>query len=300
MTTTYDVIVIGGSYSGLAAGMALGRAMRRVLILDSGKPCNRQTPHSHNFLTQDGRTPGEIAALAREQVAKYDTVEFVRGLATKAMKTCAGFEIHTDSGDVFSAAKLIFATGIADTMAGIAGYAECWGISVLHCPYCHGYEVRNRKTGVLGNGAYGYEFSSLISNWTGDLTLYTNGPSTLTAEQTAKLRDHGIAIVENEVALLDHVDGHIRSIVFKDGSAAPVQALYARSPFVQHCPIPEALGCELTDQGYLKIDAAQRTTVPGVFAAGDNASALRTVANAVAMGTAAGMMVNKEFIVERF
>src|SRR3990170_4746146 len=191
----FDVIIIGGSYSGLAAGMALGRALRQVMIIDSGKPCNRQTPHSHNFLTQDGKTPKEIATLAKQQVERYDTIVFFNGLAINGVKTENGFTVQTDSGQTFSAKKLIFATGIKDIMLNIDGYAECWGISVLHCPYCRGYEVRNQRTGILSNGEHGFEFSSLISNWTEDLTLFTNGASTLTAEQTTKIQRHHIKIV---------------------------------------------------------------------------------------------------------
>lgn len=295
-----DVIIVGGSYSGLAAAMALGRALKHVLIIDSGKPCNRQTPHSHNFITHDGKTPKEIAALAKQQVEAYDTVKFFNGLATKGVKTETGFTIETASGGTFSAKKLIFATGIRDIMPALDGYAECWGISVLHCPYCHGYEVRNERTGILGNGDYGFEFSGMISNWTKDLTLFTNGKSTLTAEQTATLGRHHIPIVEKEIERLAHVNGHLEKIIFQDGTTVSVKALYARSPFEQHCMIPQTLGCELTEEGYIKVDPAQKTTVSGVFACGDNTTRIRTVANAVAMGTTAGMMVNKEIIFEAF
>ena len=300
MDRHFDVIIVGGSYSGLAAGMALGRALKRVLIIDNGKPCNRQTPYSHNFLTQDGKTPKEIATLAKQQVEKYDTVKFFNGLATNGSKTESGFKVQTASSETFSAEKLIFATGIRDIMPAIDGYAECWGISVIHCPYCHGYEERNERTGILGNGEYGFEFSTLISNWTNDLTLFTNGTSTLTAEQTAKIKSHHIKIVETEIERLEHTNGHLRKIIFKDGTTSSINALYARNPFEQHCTIPETLGCELTDDGYIKIDPMQRSTVPGIFACGDNTTRMRTVANAVAMGTTAGMMVNKEIIVEEF
>jgi thioredoxin reductase len=296
----FEVIIIGGSYSGLAAGMALGRALRHVLIIDSGKPCNRQTPHSHNFITQDGKTPEKIASLARQQVEKYNTVEFYNGLATNGIKTENGFEIHTVSGEAFSAKKLIFATGIKDLMLNIEGYAECWGISVLHCPYCHGYEVRNAKTGILGNGEYGFEFSKLISNWTTDLTLFTNGKSTLTAEQTIKLKSHNIKISESEIEKLEHINGYIQDILFRDGTKSSVKALYAHSPFESHCTIPESLGCALTDEGYIQIDPLQKTSIHGIYTCGDNATRIRTVANAVAMGTTAGMMVNKELIEEEF
>lgn len=296
----FDVIIIGGSYSGLAAAMALGRAIRNVLIIDSGKPCNRQTPHSHNFITQDGSTPKEISTLAKQQVEKYNTVKFFNGIAKKGAKIQEGFEIETESGEIFIAKKLIFATGIKDIMPKIEGYSECWGISVIHCPYCHGYEVRNEKTGILGNADYGYEFSSLISNWTNDLTLYTNGKSTLSHEQTLKLEKHKIKIVEDEIQKLEHKNGFMQNIIFKNGNKSSIKALYVKSPFEQHCKIPETLGCELTDEGYLRISVFQRTTANGIYACGDNATRMRTVANSVSMGTTTGMMVNKELIEESF
>jgi thioredoxin reductase len=297
---TFDVIIVGGSYSGLAAGMALGRALRNVLIIDEGKPCNRQTPYSHNFITHDGKTPTEIATLAKKQVQMYNTVKFLNGLATEGTKTKIGFEIQVLSGEKFTAQKLVFASGIRDIMPDIPGYAECWGISVLHCPYCHGYEVRNEKTGISGNGEYGFEFSKLISNWTNDLTLFTNGTSTLTVEQTGKLEKHHIKIVDKEVEKLEHTNGYLQNIIFRDGTRSFIKALYAHSPFEQNCQIPPALGCELTDEGYIKTDTSQRTTIAGIFACGDNVTRIRTVAGAVAMGTTTGMMVNKEIIFEKF
>lgn len=296
----YDVIITGGSYSGLAAGMALGRALRKVLIIDSGKPCNRQTPHSHNFLTQDGKTPAEIASLAKLQVEMYTTVRFENGLVTNATKMDHGFLINTATGDAFTAKKLIFATGIRDILPDIAGVAECWGISVLHCPYCHGYEIRNKRTGILLNGETAFEFTMLISNWTKDLRLFTNGKSALSAWQTEKLKSYGLDIIETEIERLEHTSGNVQEICFRDGSKVPVEALYAPSPFVQHCRIPETLGCEMTDQGYILTDGMQKTSIHGIYACGDNTARLRTVANAVAMGTTAGMMVNKEIVLEEF
>jgi len=296
----FDVIIIGGSYSGLAASMALGRALRKVLIIDSGKPCNRQTPHSHNFLTQDGKTPKEIATLAKQQVSRYDTVEFFNELATNASKAENGFEIQTSSGDIFTATKLIFATGIKDEMPNIKGFSECWGISVLHCPYCHGYEVKTETTGILGNGEYGFEFSKLISNWTKDLTLFTNGKLTLTTEQTENLEKHNIKTEEKEIEGLEHINGQLQHIIFKDGSKKIVKAIYTRLTYEQHCQIPKQLGCELTEDGYIKIDTSHKTTIKGIFACGDNVTRMRTVANAVAMGTTTGMTVNKELVEEIF
>ena len=298
--TIFDVIIVGGSYSGLSAGLALGRSLRTVLIIDSGKPCNIQTPHSHNFLTQDGKTPNEISVLARQQVEKYDIVKIITQLATAGSKTESGFEIQTDAGQTFKARKLIFATGIKDIMPAVKGFAACWGISVIHCPYCHGYEVRNEQTGILGNGEYAYEFSPFILNWTKNLRVFTNGPSSLSPDQASKLRNRNIKLVENEIEELIHTKGHLEKIIFKDGTSTSVKALYARTAFEQHSSIPEALGCELTEDGYIKIDQFQKTSVEGVFACGDNTTRMRSVANAVAMGALAATVVNKEIIFEDF
>jgi thioredoxin reductase len=296
----FDLIIVGGSYSGLAAGMALGRALRQVLIIDNGMPCNRQTPNSHNLITHDGKTPQEIAKLARQDLEKYDTIEFFSGLAIKGIKTGNGFEIQTASGEIFKAKKLIFATGIKDVMPVIEGFSECWGISVLHCPYCHGYEVKNVKTGILGNGDYGFEFANLISNWTNNLTLFTNGITTLTGERKAKIEKHHIQTEEKEIEKLEHSNGHLRAIIFKDGSATSLNVLYARCSFEQNSMIPSTLGCEMTEPGYIKADPFQRTNVPGVYACGDNSSRMRTLANAIATGTTAGMTANKDMIEEEF
>lgn len=296
----FDVILIGGSYSGLSAAMALGRALKSVLIIDDGKPCNIQTPYSHNFLTNDGKTPAEITALSRKQVSKYNSVQFMNGWAKRGTKIEDGFEVELESGEKFSGKKLVFATGIKDLLPDIDGITACWGITVLHCPFCHGYEVKNEKTGILGNGDSGFEFARLIYNWARDLTLYTNGRSTLSNEQMNKLRQHKIKVVEMEIDRFEHLDGNVQYIIYKNGERELVKAVYAPSPFEQHCKIPESLGCELTEEGYLKIDHFQETTVKGVYATGDNASKMRTVANAVSMGTVAGISISKKLIQEAF
>jgi thioredoxin reductase len=298
--TNFEVIIIGGSYSGLSAAMALGRALRNVLIMDSGLPCNRQTPHSHNFITQDGQPPKEISTLAKQQVEKYETVKFHNGLAISGRKTETGFEITTQTGEQFTAKKLIFATGLKDKMPDIHGFADCWGISVIHCPYCHGYEVKGAKTGILANGDFASHYAQLIRNWTKDLTIFTNGKSTLTQDQTDKIEKHNIPIIEKEIAYLKHENGHLQQIVFKDHTTFEVTAIYSRPEFEQHCKIPENLGCELTEQGLLKIDPFQKTTVANIFACGDNSSPLRAVAHAVAGGNMAGAVVNNTMTEEEF
>jgi thioredoxin reductase len=299
MNNNYDVIIIGGSYAGLSAAMALGRSLRHVLVIDSGKPCNRQTPHSHNMLTHDGDTPQAITAAAKEQVLKYDTVHFHEGLAVEGNKKGDNFEIKTGTGEVFSAKKLVLATGLKDIFT-MKGLAECWGITALHCPYCHGYEVRNEPIGVISNGDIGFEFTKLIYNWSKTLTLFTDGASTLTAEQSGKIKSRGINIAEKEIAELVHTDGQLKSILFKDGSSTEVAAVFARPAFQQHSDIPQQLGCELTEQGFIKVDEMQRTTVPGVYAAGDNSTMMRSVAAAIGAGNKAGAVLNKELIEEEF
>lgn len=296
----FDVIVIGGSYAGLSAAMALGRSLRNVLIIDHGKPCNRQTPYSHNFVTHDGKTPSEIARLAKEDVKKYDTVRFYNETVIKTAKTVQGFVVKTSSGKEFQAKKLILASGVKDIMPNIPGFAECWGISVLHCPYCHGYEVRNEVTGILSNGDMAYEFSKLIFNMTKKLTILTNGKATFTDEQTEKMNHNKITINEDEIDKIDHENGSIRNIVFKNGKEIPLQALYAKIPFEQNINVSADLGCELTEQGFIKVDVMQKTNVPGVFACGDNVTMMRSVANAVAQGNFAGAVVNKELSDEEF
>lgn len=296
----FDVIIIGGSYSGLSAGMALGRALRNVLIIDSGKPCNAQTPHSHNFVTQDGKTPKEITTLAEQQVANYETIKFYGGLAIAAVKMEHGFEVTTHKKDKFWAKKLIFATGVKDIMPNITGFEECWGKSVLHCPYCHGYEVRNETTGILANGDVAFHYAQLIHNWTKDLTIFTNGKSTLKQAQIEKIKKHNILIVEKEISSLKHNNGNVQAIVFADNSTFQLKAIYARPDSEQHCKIPETLGCELTEQGLIKVDGFQKTTVEDIFACGDNASRLRAVANAVAVGNIAGVMLNNSMTEEEF
>nr|WP_294927084.1 NAD(P)/FAD-dependent oxidoreductase [uncultured Flavobacterium sp.] len=296
----FEVIIIGGSYSGLSAAMSLGRSLRQVLVIDSGLPCNRQTPHSHNFITQDGETPAAISAKAKLQVDFYKTVQFYNGLVINVVKTQNVFEIKTESGELFTSKKLLFATGVKDLLPELNGLAECWGISVLHCPYCHGYEVKTEKTAIIANGEMGFEYAKLISNWTKDLTLLTNGKSTLTPEQTAILKKHEIKIIEDEIESLEHTNGYVQQIIFKKQSKLIVKAIYFRPPFKQHCPIAESLGCELTEHGLIKVDMMQKTTIPGVYASGDCVIQARSVAMAVSSGSFAGASINRELIEEAF
>lgn len=296
----YEVIIVGGSYAGLSAAMALGRSLREVLIIDSGSPCNRQTPHSHNFITQDGVPPGEISKIAKEQVLNYDTVNFLNDLVVGVERIRDGFSVTTKSGDSLVSKKLIFATGIKDLVPDVEGYRECWGISMIHCPYCHGYEFRGKTTGILANGERAFHLASLVSNLTEDLSILTTGKADFNPDQLKKLESHKISIIESEILAITHDKGYIQNLIFKNGKELALDAIYAGFPFTQHTDIPVSLGCELTDQGYIKVSEFQQTNIEGVYACGDNSNMMRSVANSVATGNLTGAMVNAELTKEYF
>ena len=296
----FDVIIVGGSYAGLSAALALGRSLKRILVIDGGKPCNRQTPHSHNFLTQDGKSPAGISAIARNQVADYSNVSFYDGLATTGQKTDEGFEISTDTGDTFYCQKLIFATGINDIMPEIPGFADCWGISVIHCPYCHGFEHKGKPTGIMAPADKAFHLASLVNNLTDKIYVLTPDKSDLTEEQLQKFEAHHIQIITSPLVSIEHEAGYLHAVRFEDGFSLKLDAMYAAVPFVQQTSIPESLGCTLTEHGYLDVDSFQKTPVPGIYACGDNSSPFRSVSNAVYTGNVAGAMVNMELTNERF
>jgi len=296
----FEVIIIGGSYAGLSAALTLGRANRKVLVIDNGKPCNRQTPYSHNLLTHDGQKPAEIAALAKAEVLKYPTVEFISGKAQSASKQTIGFEVFLESGERFSARKLLITTGINDVLPAIKGLAECWGISVIHCPYCHGYEVKDEKIGLMMNGDHAFEMAKTLNHWNKDLTLLTNGKSELTAEQTEKLLSKSIKIIEDEIIEFKHVDGNLQRVVFADGAELILKAIYTRADVSQHIDFDAQLNFELTELNTIKVDEQQKTTAEGVYAAGDCTTMFRSLPIIVATGTMAAVMLNKEMISEDF
>ena len=296
----FEVIIIGGSYAGLSAAMALGRSLRSVLIIDGDLPCNRQTPYSHNFVTHDGEKPGEIAKRAKAAVLKYNTVSFLNDTAISGRKVEDSFKIITQSGKELHAKKIIFATGIKDTMPEIKGFAECWGISVIHCPYCHGYEFRSKITGILANSARAFHLASIVNNLTDKLTIFTNGKEDFTEEQTIKIKQHNVAIIETTITEIEHKNGLIKNVIFSDGTSRPLDALYAALPFTQHSNIPASLGCELTEHGHIKVGIFQETSINGVYACGDNSNMMRSVALAVSTGNVAGAVVNGKLVEEKF
>ncbi|QKZ12195.1 NAD(P)/FAD-dependent oxidoreductase [Spirosoma sp. KUDC1026] len=294
----YDVIIVGGSAAGLSAAMLLGRSLRNVLIIDGDKPCNRQTPHSHGFLTRDGETPAQLIAIAKEQALAYPTVTFQTDLVTDASQTASGFAIQTASGQPFTSRKLILATGVYDLMPAIDGFADCWGRSILHCPYCHGYEVHSQPLGILARGETANHLVRLIYHWSKNLTLFTNGPAELTPEQRSFISRIGVPIVEEPVVAVEHEQGQLQALRFQSGERHELTAIFSHVPNRQHTDLASQLGCTLTDTGLIQVSSFGQTSVPGIYAAGDCSSPMRQIAAAVASGSMAGAMLNREMIEE--
>lgn len=292
----FDVIIIGGSIAGLSAALTLGRSLRKVLVIDSGKPCNRFTPHSHNFLTQDGIPPRQIIETAKAQILKYKTVEFFDGEVQNVMKDDESFKVEMNSSDeFFLSKKIIFATGLKDNLPEINGLQDCWGISAIHCPYCHGYEFKYQKTGILANGEAAFHYAKLVGNLTSELKIFTNGKSEFTNEQLDYFKLKEIQIIENKIIEIKNENGFINEIQFDQNLFYELNALYVRPDSEQSSKIPETLGCELNQNKLIVVDMFQKTNAEGVFACGDNSNMFRSVSAAVASGNMAGGSVNMEF-----
>ncbi|PST83516.1 pyridine nucleotide-disulfide oxidoreductase [Pedobacter yulinensis] len=288
----FDVIVIGGSFAGLAASLALARARRTVLVIDSGKPCNRYTPHAHNLIGFDGIPPTTVLEKAKADVARYPTVSFLNDLAVEALPEGEGYQVRTAGGGSFRTRKLFFGTGVQDLFPAIPGFEDCWGRSIVHCPYCHGYELAGKPTALFAAGDDAMHFAKLLPQWAGSLTLVTHAQGTFTLSQLEYLKAHSIPVIDTPIAGFEHSKGMLTAIRFEEGPALEVAAMYARIPFKQHCELPEQLGCLLNSDGLLMTNEMQETTVEGIYAAGDNTTQMRSLANAIALGTKAGAMIN--------
>lgn len=295
-TPPFDVIIIGGSYSGLSAALALGRARRRVLVIDANEPCNARVPHSHNLLTHDGVPPHVLRSMARTDVAKYTTVQFYDGRAEELGGTNGSFAVRTDDGVTHRGRKLLLALGVRDELPPINGLAECWGISAAACPFCHGYEVRDKRLVVIGNTPETVHYAMLIHNWSDRLTVCTNGPSEQDVEQLSALRRKGITVVKTPISEVLHDQGQVKGLAFADGSRQEVDTLFLRSTTTVPEAITVMLGVERTELGLLKVDHMQHTNVAGVFASGDCTTPMRSLSAAIASGTMAGASITHDLV----
>jgi thioredoxin reductase len=298
---TYHAVIVGGSWAGLAAAMQLGRARRRVLVVDAGKPRNRFARSSHGFLGQDGRSPSAILDTFRAQVGAYPTVRLESGVATDARAAAdEGFEVELSSGVTVHAQRLILATGVVDELPPVPGLEERWGVTVLHCPYCHGYEVGDRRLGVLGHGDAAVHRARLVRDWSADVTLFTNRGE-VTAEQQAALAGRGVRVEERAVEALLGSAPELAGIRMSDGAVVALDALFTGTRTRMASPLAEQLGCAFDDGPFgpvVRTDARKETTIPGVYCAGDAARTPHSATWAAADGATAGMSAHQSLVFE--
>jgi thioredoxin reductase len=296
----YDVIIVGGSGAGLSAALSLGRSLRKTLVIHNGKPCNAVARASHNFLTHDGDAPAAIAQKALKAVKVYPSVTVHFGTVVKVFKADFSFKAETETGEVFVAQKLIFANGLQDTLPPIKGFKDCWGITALHCPYCHGYEFKDRPTGLILDGTSFLNTAATIHQLSKNLVVLTNGIKALSEKQNRILTQNKIEVVFTPIEAIEHENGRLHGVVFTDGTRRDFDVLYTHTERLYNSQLAESLGCALGAEGYIKSDWLCKTNVPGVFACGEVAGAARSVAVAVAAGNTAGIAANTELCNEAF
>lgn len=301
MPEHYDVIVVGGSFAGVSAAMQLARARRRVLLIDAGRPRNRFASHAHGFFGQDGVPPAQIVATATAQLLRYPTVTLVKGEARSAYGEAGNFHVELADGSHRRAERLILATGIRDKVPDLPGLEARWGISVLHCPYCHGYEVGDRRLGVLATHSLSVHQAILIPDW-GPTTWFTQGIVEPNAEEAALLQARQVSIERTPVAEVLGDAPAIDALRLVDGRVIPIEALFVGAQTEMASDLADQLGCAF-DEGPLgplvRVDGLKATSVPGVFAAGDASTAMTNATFAAASGVAAGVSAHRSLIFTR-
>ena len=295
----HDVIIIGGSYAGLAAALQLGRARRSVLVIDSGRRRNRFAASSHGFLGQDGATPESIAAKGRAEVLAYPTVQWRDAAVDDARIDADGFVVRA-GGEVHHARRLVLATGVHDELPAIPGIAERWGSTIFHCPYCHGYELGLGRLGVLASGPPSFHSAALVAEWGArdQTTLFLHDAAEPDTEQLADLEARGIRIERERVAAVEGEAPAI-DVRLQDGRTIPLDGLFVLPRTRPATPFAEQLGCELDTSPtgiFYKTDMMKATTVPGVFACGDAAMAYASVALVVGDGVRAGLSAHQSLV----
>lgn len=295
----YDVIIAGGSFAGISAALTLARSLRAVLVFDDGDPCNRNAQAAYNFIGHDGSDVNKLRRDAQQQLLRYPSVKWNNATVQYVRRHDEGFIAYTNKGECYYARKILLATGLSDTLPHIEGMKECWGRSVLHCPYCHGYEHRNKPTGVLTGTQDIIRMVSLLRTWTRDLTVFTNGEH-LPSSYLEQLRVSGTAIVTAQLQQLQHNDGYLTHIYFQNGDSRELGVLYTSAVVSAKSDVARQLGCLTNANGRLHVDADWCTSVPGIFAAGDLAAASRSVATAAASGQQAATAINELLACEDF
>ncbi len=298
--TDFDVIIVGGSAAGLSAALVLGRSRRSVLVLDAGEPCNAPAPHSHNFLTNDGVPPAEILNRGRTELGKYETVVFKNDRVETARLAENGFRVETETGAAYASKKIILAMGVHPIFPAIEGLEACWGKSVIHCPYCHGYEFKDQPTALLLEQKNFLHYLSSLYNLSRNVVLLTNGPRDFSEKQLNVLKQYDLKVIKTPLKSLLHNKGDLEKIVFNNEQTLEVAALYAPLKVQYNNGLAYQLGCDLGAEGFVKRNGQMKTNVPGVLACGDVSGAARSVAVAVASGNLAGISANEALCSENF
>jgi thioredoxin reductase len=292
----YDVVVIGGGAAGLSAALVLSRARRTVLVVDAGAPRNAPATHMHGYLSRDGMPPAELLAAGRHEVQSYGG-DIVDGTVTDLVRDGRrGFWALLAGGQRISARRLVVTTGLRDELPDIPGLRGRWARDVLHCPYCHGHEVRDRQLGVLGGTPGAVRYAQIVRQWTHDLVYFTP-PDILTATERTQLLARAIGVVEGtiEQLVIDDAD-HLRGVQMRDGCVIPGDALFVPPRFVPNNTLLAGLGCDVDADGWVTVDTTGRTSVRGVWAAGNIVDPRAQVITAAGAGSAAAIALNADLV----
>ena len=293
---SYDVVIIGGGAAGLSAALVLSRARRRVLVVDSGAPRNAPAAQMHGFLSRDGMPPGDLLAAGREEVRGYGGT--IRpGVVTAAVRSSpTEFHVLFADGERVSTRRLLVATGLRDELPDIPGLRARWARDVLHCPYCHGWEVRDQPLGVLWNGPETVRYAQIVRQWTDDLVLFVPA-DTLTTDQHSQLAARSIGVVEGAVNEIVVEDDHLTGVRVDDRVIARA-AVFVPPRFVPNNDVLTEIGCDLDGQGWVVTGANGVTSVPGVWVAGNVANPRAQVITAAGEGSAAAIAINADLVDE--
>jgi thioredoxin reductase len=290
----YDVVVVGGGAAGLSAALVLGRARRRVAVIDGGEPRNAPAAHMQGFLSRDGMSPPDLLAAGRNEVSGYG-VELVED---QVVAIDPGFAVHLASGRVLNARRILVATGVRDELPDIPGVPERWGRDLLHCPYCHGWEVRDQPIGVLGTVPGSVQHALLIRQWSDDVAFFVDTYD-LTASEQAELEARGVQIVLGEVARLVVEDDRLTGVELTDGRVIARTAVFIRPVNVPHADgLLAGLGCNVDAAGFATVDGTGRTSSVDVWAAGNVVDPRAQVITAAGAGSAAAIAINADLVNE--
>ncbi|GAA4562476.1 NAD(P)/FAD-dependent oxidoreductase [Planotetraspora kaengkrachanensis] len=302
----HDVVVVGGGAAGLSGALTLARARRSVLVIDDGRPRNAPAAQVHGYLSRDGMPPAQLLASGRAEVIGYGG-EIVTGrVATAERRDAGGFLLTLEDGSRVAADRLLVTTGLVDELPDVPGLAELWGRDVLHCPYCHGWEVRDQPIGVLGTGPLAVHQALLWRQWSEDVTLFLHTAPTPTEDEREQLAARGIAVVDGPVTGLEAADGRLAGVRLADGRVVPRSALATTPRFTARAEILGGLGLKPTDQeagghvigSYIAADPSGATDVPGVWVAGNVANLMEQVVGAAAAGVRAAAAINADLVAE--